>query len=379
MVSGALSAHGGQILTVLHILPHDQSRGGQVYAGQLRDALADHPTQNHRVVTLFASADAAARADIKLEASGGLARRLGLDPVALRRLRTVIRNQGADLVVAHGGEALKYVVPAAGAVPTVYYKIGLSAAELTRPFHKRLYRLLARKVRKVVGVSHEVTNQVESVLNVPASRVTVIPNGRDPQRFRPREAGETPNSPARVLFVGALETGKRPDLFLQVVEDLRSRDLDFSAAIVGDGPLRNSLEGRATELGVEMLGVRQDVPELLRRSAVLVMTSAPETEGMPGIVIEAALSGVPVVATRAAGVADVVVPSKTGHIVDGDSADELADAIAGLLENAELAQRVGAAARERGIAHFTVATTATKWAALAEELTTPPQGAMADA
>ena len=75
-------------------------------------------------------------------------------------------------------------------------------------------------------------------------------------------------------------------------------------------------------------GVRQDVPELLRRSAVLVMTSAPETEGMPGIVIEAALSGVPVVATPAAGVADVVVPGKTGHIVVGDSAGELADAIA---------------------------------------------------
>ena len=66
----------------------------------------------------------------------------------------------------------------------------------------------------------------------------------------------------------------------------------------GWGPTRPRWESRCT-------GVRTDVPELLRRSSVLVMTSAADTEGMPGVLVEAGLSGLPVVATPAAGVADV--------------------------------------------------------------------------
>lgn len=368
-LSGDSAARDSRPLTVLHVVPRDQGRGGQVYAGQLRDALADHLTQNHRVVTLFASPDAAACADIKLGARGGVLRRLGLDPVAVWRLRGAIRRHRADLVVAHGGEALKYVVPAAGRVPTVYYKIGLSQAEVTRPLHKHLYRFLARKVTKVVGISHDVSDQVVSLLNVPTNRVTVIPNGRDPERYRPLEPGETSHAPPRVMFVGTLETGKRPELFLDVVSSLQARNLDFSAAIAGDGPLRKALERRAAQLGVEMLGARQDISELLRRSSVLVMTSAAATEGMPGILIEAALSGVPVATTPAAGVADVVASGQTGYIVNGGPR-ELADVVAGLLGSQEMAKHMGAAARERGLCHFAVATTATQWAALTEELTT---------
>ena len=118
--------------TVLHVLPSDLDRGAQVYAGQLRDALADDPDQRHLVVSLFEAPDAALRADIKLRVPSGLLRRAGLDPRAVLRLRRTIRAEHADVVVAHGGEPLKYVVAAAGRTPTVYYKIGLSTQEITR-------------------------------------------------------------------------------------------------------------------------------------------------------------------------------------------------------------------------------------------------------
>lgn len=351
-------------VTVLHVLPDDKNRGGQAYAGQLRDTLKDHPDQRHLVVTLFEAPDAAARADIKLGIKGRLLRRAGLDPMAIWRLRKVIRQQRAALVVAHGGEALKYVVPAAGSALSVYYKIGLSSAEISRPFHRRLYSFLSNRVGRVVGVSQAVAGQVTELFGVPESRVSVIPNGRDPQRYRPLEPDESPHQPPRVLFVGALEPGKRPDLFLDVVAELRKRDLDFTAAIVGDGPLRSSLENRADALDVDMMGVRSDVPQLLRGSAVLVMTSAEATEGMPGVVIEAALSGVPVVSTPAAGVADVVVSGRTGFITSGGAAAELADAVAPLITDPRQAGRMGEAARDRALELFTLTATAKRWTSL---------------
>ena len=63
--------------------------------------------------------------------------------------------------------------------------------------------------------------------------------------------------------------------------------------MVGDGPLATTLIPLAAAHGVELLGRRSDVPELLRQSDVFVFTSLPTGEGMPGVLIEAGLSGLP--------------------------------------------------------------------------------------
>lgn len=367
-LASVLSNVANDRVTVLHVLPHDQERGAQVYAGQLRDALVDDPDQRHLVVTLFDSPDGAARADVKLAVTNGPLRSAGLDPRAVTRLRRLIRDERAALVVAHGGEALKYVVPAAGRTPTVYYKVGLSSAEIARPWHRRLYRYLSSRTSRVIGVSHQVADQVTDLFAVPTERTGTIPNGRDPQRYRPLGAEGRAVAPPRVIFVGRLETGKRPDLFLDMVEELRAGDVEFTAAIVGDGPLRRGLEARATGLGVEVMGTRTDVPELLRESAVLVMTSDPDTEGMPGVVIEAGLSGVPVVSTAAAGVSDVVVDGDTGFVVSTGSPHALAERVSELLGSTERRTDMGGAARARCEQLFSVASTAEQWRVMTHEL-----------
>jgi glycosyltransferase involved in cell wall biosynthesis len=170
-----------------------------------------------------------------------------------------------------------------------------------------------------------------------------------------------------ILFVGRLEPGKRPALFLEVIENLRDR-VAFEACIVGDGPLRGSLKRRAGACGVNLLGVRTDVPELMRRASVLVMTSATNTEGMPGVLVEAGLSGLPVVSTRAAGVSDVVVNDQTGFATSDDPA-ELANRVEYLLTNATVCATTGEQAREQSIARFSIAATATRWKLLTTALT----------
>ncbi|WP_345206223.1 glycosyltransferase [Fodinibacter luteus] len=354
--------------TVLHVLPADQGRGAQVYAGQLRDLLADDSDQRHLVVSLFEAPEAALRPDIRLDVPSGVLRRAGLDPRAVRALRRTVRDTRADVVVAHGGEPLKYVVATSGGRPVVYYKVGLSSTELSRPLSRRLYRFLAGRSSRVVGVSEAIVDQAQDVLGVPRSRLLAIPNGRDPMTYHPPGGGESRAEPPLVLFVGQLEPGKRPGLFLDVIEALRSRGLSFDAAVVGDGPLRAAMEGRAARLGVEMLGVRSDVPDLLRRASLLVMTSGSDTEGMPGVLIEAGLSGLAVVSTRAAGVTDVVDDGRTGVVAATDAPEHLADRVADLLADAGLRSSLGSAARARCEAEFSLDATARRWRGLVAEL-----------
>ena len=361
-------AGGDHRRTVLHVLPHDQERGAQVFAGQLRDSLVDDPEQRHLVVTLFDSPDASARADLRLGVHSGLLRRAGLDPRAVAQLRRLIHRERAAMVVAHGGEALKYVVPAAGRAPIVYYKVGLSSAEIARPLHRRVYRYLSHRATRVVGISSLILEQVTRLFSVPVERCAVIPKGRDPLLYRPLDPSEKPAVPPQVLFVGRLEKGKRPELFLDVIEDLRARKLDFSASMVGDGPLRSTLEPRAESLDVDLMGVRTDVPELIRRSAVLLMTSEVDTEGMPGVIIEAGLSGVPVVSTAAAGVVDVVEDGVTGAVISDGTCHDLADQIAGILTDLGRRQDMGRLARDRCTRLFSLASTAERWRDLVTEL-----------
>ncbi|MDO5500590.1 MAG: glycosyltransferase, partial [Propionibacteriaceae bacterium] len=150
----------------------------------LRDQLRDVDGQEHLVLTLFRGAAGAAAPDLALDIPSGPLRRV-LDPRAVRGLRRVIRRERIDLVVAHGGEPVKYAIPAAGRTPVIYYKVGLSSTEVSRPSRAMLYARLARRAAHVVGVSEAITDQVRELFGVPAERVSVIPNGRDPAVYHP--------------------------------------------------------------------------------------------------------------------------------------------------------------------------------------------------
>ncbi|GAA2168115.1 hypothetical protein GCM10009826_46720 [Humibacillus xanthopallidus] len=347
--------------TVLHVLPSDLDRGAQVYAGRLRDALKGDPSQRHLAASLFEAPEAALRADVRLHVRSGPMRRAGLDPQAVTRLRRAVRKNRVNVIVAHGGESLKYAIAAAGRTPTIYYKVGLSSNELARGYRKWLYRFLAARATRVVGVSEAIVQQANNLLRIPRGKLTLIPNGRDPSTYSPPPAEAGNIDRALVLFVGHLEPGKRPGLFLDVIEVLRSRNVEFGAAIVGDGPLRHSLGARAAALGVNLMGVRTDVPQLLRQASLLAMTSDLGTEGMPGVLIEAGLSGLPVVSTAAAGVADIVDDGVTGFVITTDRPEDIADRIEELLADGRRHRDMGTQARLRCERLFSIDATANLW------------------
>jgi glycosyltransferase involved in cell wall biosynthesis len=336
---------------VVHVLPLDMARGAQVFARGLCDELGPE----HRVLTLFAGEPAVLRPDVKLGVPPGRLRKA--DPRALLRLRRALRRLRPSAVVAHGGEALRYAALARPrGTPLVYLKIGLTKGLLRGRARLALLRAVARRADAVVGVSDEMVEEARELLGVPA---LLIPNGRDHESYIPGPGSDPP----RAAFVGELNAAKRPDLFCDVIREVRGRGTSLDAVVVGDGPLRPRLEG------VEVLGRRDDVPALLAGSDLLVFTGS-GVEGMPGVLIEAGLCGLPAVTTDVPGARSVMADGVTGFV----AADRpgLVEHVDRLARDADLRRRMGAAARERCLERFTMEASARQWQALLEAL---PRGA----
>ena len=131
--------------------------------------------------------------------------------------------------------------------------------------------------------------------------------------------------------------------------------------LIGDGILRARVESPARDAGVEMLGSRSDVAELLGRSDVMVFPSRPQGEGMPGVLIEGGLCGLPIVATDVPGVRSVIEDGTTGFIVDPEDLDDMVAALSRLVEDRELRTRMGDAARARCVEQFSIGAVGSLW------------------
>ena len=344
---------------VVHVIPSPRGRGAQRAARALVDRL-DQPGQvRHRLLGLF-DGPPEVELDLALRHPARNRTAEGFEPRLARHLRKVLARLGPAAVVAHGGDAMKYALPGVIGTgrPLVYCVIGTYAG---RPslLHEWPWRRIMARAELVVAVGDEVLDECTGRFRVAPPRAVVIPNGRDPTRFRPRSeptnAGE-----ATLIFVGALTPQKQPDRFVEVVRRLRADGRPFRAVLVGDGPLAGTLAPLAAAHGVELLGPRSDVPELLRRADVFVFTSLPTGEGMPGVLIEAGLSGLPAVSTPVPGAGTVLADGITGMIVD-DSVATIAAAVGKLLDGPDRRVAMGASARARCEADFSLDLMAQRW------------------
>jgi glycosyltransferase involved in cell wall biosynthesis len=350
---------------ILHVLPYDLARGAQRYARALVDSLGDDD-DTHQVLTLFRSEPVLLKPDVELDVPQGIFRRIGLDPRVVSRLRREVRRLRPEVVVAHGGESAKYVaLSTPKGIPMVYLKIGTAHQSLSRRANRGLHGYYTRRADVIAAVSSDVADEAHALYDVPRSRLVVLPNARDPETFTPRERqGGSP----RLIFVGHFDSGKRPDWFIDVVQGLRQRGRDFTAAMVGDGPLQESLRLRAETEDIDMMGRRDDVPDLLAASDVFVFTSLPPGEGMPGVLIEAGLTGLPIVSTRVPGARDVIEDGVTGLLVDIDDKKGMIDAVDQLVLDGRLRTTMGHRARERCLDRFTLEGSAEQWRGLFRRL-----------
>jgi glycosyltransferase involved in cell wall biosynthesis len=341
------------IPSVLHVIPTRIARGAQREARALADVLHLPGVRTHSVLSLF-DGPPQVDAELAIDYPGGEHPGAGFDPRLVLVLRRALDRLDPTVIVAHGSEPMKYLVPAAigRRRPLVYYAIGTYSGSGQRA-QLLAWRLLVRRAAVVASVGDEVRSECIELLGMPADRVLATVNGRDPGVFHPPVRRTWPSTPL-LLFVGALTRGKRPDRFIELVAELRALGIPLRAEMVGDGPLAGELADAADAAGVERLGSRSDVAYHLRRADLLVFPSRPEGEGMPGVLVEAGLSGVPVVATDVPGVRQIVCDGRTGSIVPVDDLPALVTATTDLLADRDRRSAMGRAARLHCTSKFSV-------------------------
>jgi glycosyltransferase involved in cell wall biosynthesis len=211
--------------------------------------------------------------------------------------------------------------------------------------HQRLLtRLVAPRVDHVIAVTRR---QIEPLvrLGYRRDRIEVIANGV----FDFARPADPPPAPAgghfTVLYPARLEPEKGVEVFVRAVAAARRSEPSIRGLVAGDGPERARLERLAAGTGVELLGLRNDVPDLMAAADVVALTS--EAEALPMSVLEAMASARPVVVTDIGGVAEAVVDGETGRLVPAGDPDGVARALLELAGDRARVRRMGAAARAR--------------------------------
>ena len=304
--------------------------------------------------------------------------RLASLPAACTTRLLLWRHQPDVVLVDFGFHAVRVMEAAAwSATPLVVHFRGSDASSEAK-FQRlsRRYRRLFQLTAGVIVKSRPMQAVLERLGADPATML-ISPSGADPDLFQ----GALPaQAPPRFVAVGRLVAKKGPLQTLEAFARMRNslpgshRDA-VRLEIIGNGPLCADLE-RAVgmwklENQVELLGVQpqQAIAERMRRARGFVQHSmvAPDgdSEGNPVAVMEAQLSGLPVVATRHAGIPEVVRDGETGVLVSEGDVDGMAAAMRRLVLEPALAARLGSAGQRRVSEQFTVQH---HWAAIARLL-----------
>jgi glycosyltransferase involved in cell wall biosynthesis len=303
----------------------------------------------------------------------------GLNPFrhawSLLRLALLMRRERFDVVHVHTPIAalLGRLAARANGVPMVVYTAhGFYFHERMRPSIRKVFEFLEKIGGRFTDLlftqSAEDAASAVALGLLPAGRIIAIGNGVDPALFDPADVATRSavraslGIPAGAIVIGMIgrlvsEKGYRE--FFAAAADIGRMRPDACFVAVGDrlpsdhaGTVDRELERARALLGQRLVltGLRPDVPRLL--AAFDVFTLPSYREGMPRTIIEAMMTGLPVVATDIRGSREEVVAGETGLLVPARDAAALARALLELVDDAMARSRMGAAGRARALALY---------------------------
>ncbi|MGP1375880.1 MAG: glycosyltransferase family 4 protein [Almyronema sp.] len=193
------------------------------------------------------------------------------------------------------------------------------------------------------------------------SKMHIVHCGVDPDLFT---ATHNPTDKVKLLYVGRLAAMKGLPILLESLAQLHSTQPNLQLTVVGDGEERASLEANVQQMGlqtvVEFVGYQSQsaVRQYLQQTDIFVLPSF--AEGVPVVLMEAMATAVPVIATRIAGISELVEEGVSGYLVPPGDVYALQQKICLLAENAELRQQLGQAGRRQVKEAFNLKTEAQK-------------------
>ncbi|MBA3974262.1 MAG: hypothetical protein C0504_08615 [Candidatus Solibacter sp.] len=311
-----------------------------------------------------------------------LGKRPGLDLRTIPRLRRVFNDFRPGIIHTHS-YVLRYTLPASFGLPakTMVHTVHNLAARESAFAGRLIHRLAFRRRVATVAVGDAVARSYRQLYGAEPS--AVIRNGIDApdlpppaDRARWRATHGFTENGFLIVSAARLDPQKNPLGLIAAFARAFSGQPHAHLLLAGDGSLRDSCLKLVQELGlaarVHLLGTQTAITELLAASDLFALAS--DWEGTPLAVIEAMAAGLPVVATAAGGVPELVVDGLTALLAPVGDMDSFATQLARLGRDARLREMMGQAGRLRS-AEFGVDAMAAAYASLFERLTHPERKA----
>ena len=267
-------------------------------------------------------------------------------------LRRTIEARRPDLIVTHSVKS-HFLIWRSGLAknyPWLAFHHGYTATDRKMKLYNRLDRWSLPKADQILTVCHAFAKELAAITRTPVEKILVQHNAIRP---KPRTGAETvaqlrarlgiQESDQVILSIGRLSKEKaQADLIAAFNLMRKSPDAaDYKLVIVGEGPERESLEATARAVSpgqIVFAGAVNDVQPFYALARAFVLSS--HSEGSPNVLLEAMAAGVPIVATKAGGVPEIVSDGESALLVPVNDPSRLASAIDRLLNDGELAARL---------------------------------------
>lgn len=357
-------------MKVLHVDEQTGWRGGEQQASWLIQGLA---VAGHEIWI----AGRPGRPFLEHAHGGAALRRVALplrgevDVLSAWRLGRLVRAERIDILHAHTSHAHAIACLARGIAGCgrVVVARRVSFPPRQNLFNRRKYACPDR----FISVSNKVDAEL-AAFGVPAWKRRVVHSVVDPRRLAvpplSRDALGVPGGVPLLVSAGALVGHKDHANLLAALPAVLEHFPDTRLCIAGEGPLRGALEDQAAALrvghAVRFLGHRDDAPRLIRAADLYVSSSW--SEGLGTSILEALACGTPVVAARAGGADEMVLPEKTGRLVPVRDPEALGRAIVAALRDPEGSEAMASAGRDLVEREFTVPSMVAGTIAVYEEL-----------
>ncbi len=282
---------------------------------------------------------------------------------SVRRIRQELKQGNYDILYLFNNKAIVNGALAAIGLPVKVVNYRGQTGNIYRHDPASYLTHLSPRVDGIIGVANAVRDDLRPRVFLPPERVVTVYKGHNLSWYEGTESADLnaefgiPADAIKVICVANARPRKGIPLLVEAFGRLTT-DQPVHLILVGDGmdsdTFKQCIADSQAQVRIHVAGFRKDVPALVSACDISVLPSL-KREGLPKTVIEAMAYALPSVVTDTGGSAELIVNAECGFVVPPGDCQALSDAINALVEDAELRQTMGAAARQRLAEHFTVA------------------------
>ncbi|WP_299702403.1 glycosyltransferase [uncultured Pontibacter sp.] len=307
-------------MKILQLIQKPQPRGAEVFTAQLSSNLENLQHSSH-ILALFDSPDSS-RFISKCQLLNANSKARFWDKDGWAKLATIIKELKPDVIQANAGDTLKYAVFSKlffkWKQPIVFRNASTLSSYIKNPLQKLYNEFLYKQTDAIASVSEYSRNDLLLLYPGLKSRTYTIPIGLEEKIRVENPFPVNHKDQVKLVHVGGFSFEKNHTRLLHIFSALLATQEHVHLWLVGDGPLRMSIENQVKDMGlqnnVHFTGFVNNPLDYIANAQVLVLPSI--IEGLPGVILEAMLYETPVVAYNVGGIREIVKSNETGWLIE---------------------------------------------------------------